>query len=134
MIVADASAAVAAFAAWHVQREAVKTALGRSAAIVSHAAYETYSVLTRLPDAQRAPGALVLEHLRDTFGDRWLGLGADAQRLALDRLASLGVGGGQTYDGLIALTAAAHDATLVTLDRRAIATYVLVGADVELVA
>lgn len=134
MIVADTSAAVAAFAGWHGHREAVKKALGRSAGIVSHAAYETYSVLTRLPDAQRAPITLVSEHLRDTFGDRWLGLSADAQRLALERLCALGIGGGQTYDGLIAITAAAHDATLVTLDRRALATYALVGADVEFVA
>ena len=100
---------------------------------MAHAAYEAYSVLTRLPNAQRAPAALVLEQLRDTFGDRWIGLSADAQRLALDRLATLGVSGGQTYDGLIAITAAAHDARLVTLDRRALATYALVGADVELV-
>ncbi|MDH4345618.1 MAG: PIN domain-containing protein [Thermoleophilia bacterium] len=133
MIVADASAAVAAFAGWHDRQEAAQRALGRSAGVVAHAAYEAYSVLTRLPNAQRAPAALVLEQLRDTFGDRWIGLSADAQRLALDRLATLGVSGGQTYDGLIAITAAAHDARLVTLDRRALATYALVGADVELV-
>lgn len=134
MIVADASAAVAAFAAWHDRQRAAQRALGRSAAIVSHAACETYSVLTRLPDAQRAPASIVLEQLRDTFGDRWLGLSADALRLALDRLAGLGISGGQTYDGLIAITAAAHDATLVTLDRRALAIYALVGTDVEFVA
>lgn len=101
---------------------------------MSHAAYETYSVLTRLPGAQRAPATLVVEHLTDTFGDRWVGLTADAQRLALARLDALGISGGKVYDGLIAITAAAHDAKLVTLDRRALVTYALVGADVELVA
>jgi predicted nucleic acid-binding protein len=133
VIVADASVAVAAFAPWHEQQRSAQQALGRSAAIVAHAAFETYSVLTRLPDLQRAPAALVVAQLRDTFADRWLGLAADGQRLALERLEALGVAGGRTYDGLIAITAAAHDAKLVTLDRRALATYALVGADVELI-
>lgn len=134
MIVADASAAVAAFAQWHEHQAVVQKALGRSAAIVAHAAFETYSVLTRLPDLQRAPAVLVVEQLRDTFADRWIALTPDAQRLALERLVSLGVAGGKTYDGLIGITAAAHGATLVTLDRRALPIYALVGTDVELVA
>jgi predicted nucleic acid-binding protein len=71
--------------------------------------------------------------LEDTFADRWLGLSPLALRLGLARLQA-GMAGGATYDGLIALTAAAEGATLVTLDRRALATYVRVGADVELVA
>ena len=76
---------------------------------------------------------IVFDWLAGVFDSRWLGLPADAQRLALDRLHSLGVEGGATYDGLIALTAAASDATLVTLDRRALATYGLVGVDVDFV-
>jgi hypothetical protein len=70
----------------------------------------------------------------DTFDDRWIGLAAVQQRLALGRLEVLGVAGGATYDGLIGITAASNEATLITLDRRALPTYVLVGADVELVA
>ncbi len=108
-------------------------ALGRSAGIVAHAAFETYSVLTRLPDPQRAPAHLVVEQLRDTFGDRWIRLTARNERLVVERLQALGVTGGQTYDGLIAITAASNGAILVTLDRRALPTYRLVGADVELV-
>lgn len=134
MIAADASAAVAAFAPWHDRQDAVQRALGRTPAIVAHAAFETYSVLTRLPDPQRAPAALVVEQLEDTFADRWLGLAAGAERLALARLEKLGLAGGRTYDGLIAIVAVANEATLVTLDRRALPTYLLVGADVELVA
>ena len=71
--------------------------------------------------------------LEDTFSDRWLGLSPTALRLALARLQEVGVFGGATYDGLIAMTAAAEGATLLTLDRRALATYALVGADVELI-
>ena len=98
-----------------------------------HAAFETYSVLTRLPEPHTMDAGTVRVWLEDTFGDRWLGLSVDALRLALARLAELGVSGGATYDGLIAMTAAASDATLLTLDRRALATYALVGADVEFV-
>lgn len=78
--------------------------------------------------------ALVVEWLDDVFEGRWLGLPAAAQRLALTRLQALGISGGQTYDGLIAITAAANDATLVTLDLRAVPTYQLLGVRVEIVA
>lgn len=54
--------------------------------------------------------------------------------MALARLHERGISGGATYDGLIGITAAVSDATLVTLDRRALATYERVGVDVELVA
>jgi len=39
--------------------------------------------------------------------------------------------GGPAYDALIALTAAEHHATLLSLDQRATATYEAVGATVE---
>jgi predicted nucleic acid-binding protein len=39
--------------------------------------------------------------------------------------------GGPAYDALIAFTAAEHEATLISLDQRAAATYEAVGADVE---
>jgi predicted nucleic acid-binding protein len=134
LIAADASVAIASFAPWHEHQYVAQTALGPRPAIIAHAAFETYSVLTRLPEGQRAPAALVVEQLSDRFSDRWLSLSASALQLALNRLEELGISGGATYDGLIAMTAAAEGATLVTLDRRARRTYALVGADVELVA
>ena len=39
--------------------------------------------------------------------------------------------GGPAYDALIAFTAAEHNATLLSLDQRAAATYETVGAHVE---
>lgn len=72
--------------------------------------------------------------LEREFAARWLALPARSLRRALGRLEALGVHGGATYDGLIAITAAASKATLVTLDLRALETYRLVGVDVELVA
>ena len=133
MIAADASAAIAAFAPWHERQGSVQEALGTAPSIIAHAAYETYSVLTRLPEPQRAPARLVVEQLDDLFADRWLGLSAGPLRAALARLEQLRVSGGKTYDGLIAIRAASNDATLVTLDRRALPTYLLVGVSVEFV-
>jgi len=91
---------------------------------VAQAAYETYSVLT----------AAVWAWLDREFSDRWIGFDAQALRTALGRLEQLGVSGGATYDGLIAITAAESSATLLTLDRRALDVYRKVGVDVELVA
>jgi hypothetical protein len=42
-------------------------------------------------------------------------------------LASAGVSGGATYDGLVALEAAAHEQPLLTLDRRAQESYRRLG-------
>ncbi len=131
MIAADASVAIAAFAPWHEHQDAAQRALGRRPSIVAHAAFETYSVLTRVPEPQRAPASVVRAQLEDRFGDRWLGLTATALRLALARLEELGISGGATYDGVIAITTAASDATLVTCDRRALATYQRIGVELE---
>lgn len=102
--------------------------------IPAHAAFETYSSLTRLPEPHTMAADVVRVWLEDTFSDRWLCLSPLALRLALGRLAELEVFGGATYDGLIAMTAAAEGATLVTLDKRALRTYSRISLDVELVA
>ncbi|MGD9703208.1 MAG: hypothetical protein AB7Q42_10730 [Acidimicrobiia bacterium] len=47
-------------------------------------------------------------------------------------LAERGVAGGAAYDGLIAITAAHHSATLLSLDRRAAHVYRRCGAEYEL--
>ena len=135
MKVADASAAVAAASPSHESHEAAFDALAPAhPGIVAHAAFETYSALTRMPDPHRMHPVEALLFLDDWFGDRWIGLTAAAQCLLLGRLSAWGIHGGATYDALIGATAAAEGATLVTADRRALATYARVGASVELVA
>ena len=134
MRVADASVAVAAFGPWHEQHRVAKDALKGRPSIAAHAAIETYSVLTRMPDPHRVRPADAQAYLYDMFGRRWLGLAAEAQRALLDRLAGVGVRGGAVYDALIAATAAAENATLVTLDRRALETYRRLEVEIELVA
>ena len=61
-------------------------------------------------------------------------LDADRLRSIPITLCELGVSGSAAYDGLIALTALAHAARLVSLDRRAESTYRRCGVDFELLA
>jgi predicted nucleic acid-binding protein len=133
MIAVDTSVAVAAFASWHDSHDAARAALRDGAALVAHCALETYSVLTRLPTPHRAPRRLVHEFLAAQFPDPYLVMDAGDQRLLTARLVELEIDGGAVYDGLVALTAAAAGATLVSCDHRARPTYERCGVATRLV-
>jgi hypothetical protein len=51
----------------------------------------------------------------------------------LGRFAGAGVFGGASYDGLVALEAAAHGRTLLTLDERAQVTYQRMGVSFRVI-
>lgn len=127
MIAADTSVVVAAFASWHEKHEQARSALAGRAALPAQCAVEAYSTLTRMPEPFRASPALVAEYLDRRFGGRILVLDAAATRTLPTRLASLGISGGAIYDALIAATASAAAATLVTLDERATRVYLRMG-------
>ena len=63
-----------------------------------------------------------LSGVKRRFPEAPLRLGTERTSL-LERLATAGVFGGATYDGLVALEAGAHDRILLTLDERAQSTY-----------
>ena len=88
---------------------------------------EAYAVLTRLPSGLAVPAASAASVLARRFDDPPLRLDGDDTRRLVERLAGAGVFGGASYDGLVALEAAAHDRTLLTIDERALATYQRVG-------
>jgi toxin FitB len=96
-------------------------------ALPAHVAVEAYSVLTRLPGGLAVPAPLAAEVLADRFPDPPLTLRAAERRGLAQRLAAAGVAGGAAYDGLVALEAASHGATLLTLDRRAQDAYRRLG-------
>lgn len=123
MIALDSSIVVASFGAWHEHHEVARTALAGEPKLAAHTALEAYSVLTRLPDPFRAQPGTVVEFLRRTFPTERLVLAAVRQQQLPSLVADLGVAGGAVYDALIALTALDARAELVTLDRRALATY-----------
>ncbi|MDQ6658620.1 MAG: PIN domain-containing protein [Actinomycetota bacterium] len=130
----DSGVAVAAFASWHESHQAAFAELSGRPQIASHSLIETFSVLTRLPAPHRAPAELVSRFLDAAFPEDPLTIDGRLTRLlVVDRLPAVGVSGGATYDALIAETVRAAGATLVTLDRRALATYDRIGCEAVLI-
>jgi predicted nucleic acid-binding protein len=126
----DSSVVIAAFATWNEFHEAAIEALGDARDLVAHAELETYSVLTRLPEPQRAEPALVARYLREDYSGKRLSLPHAARRGLIDRLAGLSIAGGAVYDALVGVTAAHHGCRLLSCDRRAEAVYERLGVEV----
>jgi toxin FitB len=96
-------------------------------ALPAHVLLETYSVLTRLPGGLAVPATVAADVLLERFSGTPLRL-ADDDRAALPAtLARAGVAGGASYDGVVALEAAAHAQPLLTLDERAQHAYRRLG-------
>ncbi len=133
-LLVDTSVAVALVVADHEAHSGVRTALaGRRLGLAGHAAFETLSVLTRLPSPARlspsAAGRAIGVHFP---GSRFLSASRAARLLA--DLAAARVVGGSVYDGLVGAVAKEHRLTLATRDRRALATYLALDVDVQLLA
>ena len=130
----DTSVAIALVAANHEQHRAVSEALeGRRLGLAGHAAFEAFSVLTRLPPPARRTAEAVTRLLAANFPIAGFLSPTAAQEL-LSRLGALRLSGGSVYDALVGAAAAEHGLTLVTRDRRALPTYRALDVDVELLA
>lgn len=128
----DTSVAIALVVADHEQHVSVSAALrGRRLGLAGHAAFETFSVLTRLPPPARRTAEAVGRLLAADFPVTGF-LGPDAARDLLGRLGALRLTGGSVYDALVGAAAGEHGLTLVTRDRRALPTYRALEVDVEL--
>ena len=123
MKAADTSVVIAAFASWHERHDAARRALDEGLRLIEHCSLETYSVLTRLPPPHRAPGDVVRDFIAARFPAPLLRLSAREYHKFLLELPQHEIAGGGAYDALVAATAAAHSAELVTCDRRAIPVY-----------
>jgi predicted nucleic acid-binding protein len=132
-LAADSSITIAALIADHEARELAEEALTRTTRTIGHVAIETYSVLTRIPSPRRLTNTDAAALITARLPRDYAALDARALVKAPDRLATTGVGGGATYDGLIALTALHHDLELLTRDRRAERTYRALGVSYQLV-
>jgi len=102
---------------------------GRDVALSGHALAETYSVLTRLPGDVRLAPPDAARLMKERFVAPLL-LGQGTAARIPETLGRLGIAGGAVYDALVAMAAAEHGATLATRDRRAKATYEIVGVRV----
>lgn len=130
----DTSAAVALVVGDHQGHEDTFNALGRRRlGLAGHAAFETFSVLTRLPPPARRTPAVVARVLEVNFpATRHLSPGAATE--LMDGLADAAIAGGAVYDALVAATAAEHGVALATRDRRALVTYRAFPVEIELLA
>lgn len=126
----DTSVAVALCVMDHEGRDACRAVVdGHRIGLAGHAAWETFSVLTRLPAPARLTPDAVGRILAANFpATRFLG--QKATGALHERLATLGISGGSVYDALVGATAVSVGVPLVTRDRRAMRTYELLGVDV----
>jgi predicted nucleic acid-binding protein len=133
-LLVDTSVAVALVVSDHDHHATVFEALGqRRLGLAGHAAFETFSVLTRLPPPARLTPAAVARLLASNFPhSSFLGAGATAE--LFERLAGAGIAGGSVYDALVGAAAVEHGLSLATRDRRALDTYRKLDVRVELIA
>lgn len=133
IVLVDTSVAVPLLVGDHAAHDVVFDALGdRRLGLAGHAAFETFSVLTRLPPPARRGPAVVDRILQASFADsRFLSDRAGAHLFA--GLARVGISGGAVYDALVGATAVEHDLVLATRDERALGVYRALEVRVEVV-
>lgn len=131
-VLLDTSAAIALVQPMHTGHEQTVAAVrGRRLGLSGHAAFETFSVLTRLPQPQRLTASAAHRLIAHNFPyTRHLGARAAATLLAA--FGTNGISGGSVYDALVGAAAREHGLPLVTRDTRAMQTYRALGVAVEL--
>lgn len=123
----DTSVAVAALDAGHLAHGPCLAAVKEHRpALAGHAAFELFSVLTRMPGPLAVDPGDAASVVARVFPEAlWL---SPADLTALHgRLAPVGMVGGAVYDALVGEAARVHGATLLTRDARARRTYDLLG-------
>lgn len=132
-LLVDTSVAVALVVADHDHHAAVAAAVGpRRLGLAGHAAFEAFSVLTRLPPPSRREPMVIDRILRTNFPAS-LFLGASETAVLFDQLAGLGIAGGAVYDALVGAVAVAHGIPLATRDARAVDVYRTLDVEIELI-
>ncbi len=131
-VLVDTSAAVALVLGDHEHHVSMQTQVqGLTLGLAGHAAFETYSVLTRMPPPNRREPAVIAEVLRVGF-PATVFLSADGQARLHDLLSERGLAGGRVYDALVGAAAAEANLPLLTRDRRAVDTYRMLGVEIRL--
>lgn len=130
----DTSVAVPLLTTDHTHHDTVFEAVAdRRLGLAGHAAFETFSVLTRLPPPARRTPRAVGQLLAANFPHSRFLSSTRAERL-LHELGESRIAGGSVYDALVAAAAIEHGFSLISRDRRAVVTYRDLQANVELLA
>jgi len=132
-VLVDTSVAVAVVVEDHEHHAVTLRTIGnRSLGLAGHAAFETFSVLTRLPPPARRSPEVVVRLLRANFPSIKY-LTASVAEALLPKFASLGIAGGSVYDALVGAAAAESGLVLLTRDARAIPVYRALQVDIEVI-
>jgi toxin FitB len=107
--------------------------VGRPKGLAGHAAFETFSVLTRLPPPDRLTPQAAQRLIEVNFPHTRF-LSSEGSAALVAQLFARGVSGGAVYDALVAATAVEHGLRLVSRDARAAGTYRSMGVVLELLA
>ena len=130
----DTSAAIAFVVGDHEHHSRTVEALrDRERGLSGHAAFETFSVLTRLPTPARLTPKTAARILATNFPHTRF-LTAEGAAALLGSMAARGLAGGAVYDALVGAVALEHQLPLVTRDLRALGTYRRLGVSVELLS
>ena len=131
-LLVDTSVAVALLVEDHEFHDSTLQAVGNlRLGLAGHAAFETISVLTRLPAPAWLPPSAIVEAMASNFpASRFLS--PEAAGALLDKVAGLGIAGGSVHDALVGATAVEHGLPLATRDRCALPTYRALDVQVEL--
>jgi predicted nucleic acid-binding protein len=129
----DTSVAVAALDAAHAAHAPCRAKVqALRPGLAGHAAFETYSVLTRMPGQLGIDGPTAADLIARVFpAVYWLDPESSAELVA--RLGTVGITGGAVYDAMVGSAALANGCRLLTRDHRARRTYALLGVDHEFV-
>ena len=124
---ADTSVAVAALDRVHAAHAAC-AAVVRSIrpGLAGHAAWETFSVLTRMPGQLAVDAPTAADVITRTFPTVYW-LAPDSAQTLYARLGTIGLIGGAVYDALVGEAARTNGCRLLTRDLRARRTYELLG-------
>lgn len=130
----DTSAALAFVQPSHCGHATTYAALvGRPKGLAGHSAFETFSVLTRLPPPDRLTPQAAHRLIEVNFPHTRF-LSSEGSAALAAQLSANGVSGGAVYDALVAATAVEHGLSLVSRDARAAGTYRAMGVVLELLA
>jgi len=131
-LLVDTSVAIALTVADHQHHEETfKAVAHRRLGLAGHAAFESFSVLTRLPPPARRTPATVARLLASNFPHSRF-LSADAAESLLAEIQATGIAGGAVYDALVGAAASEHGLLLATRDLRALDVYRALGVRVEI--
>jgi predicted nucleic acid-binding protein len=129
----DTSTAIAVVVEDHELHGAALRAIGkRAVGLAGHAAFETFSVLTRMPPPTRRSPEAVARILHANFPSIKY-LSASGSDALLGQFAELGIAGGSVYDALVGAAAAESGLILLTCDARAVPVYRALQVDIEVI-